>query len=154
MDFHRYRALTGSRLKFWTVPQGLKIHRTLTVLWNPELLLEAVWTVALWTQDPHRASSAKLGDAMQGLVIPKSRILDPEPGGGVLHTLSLTAPESGNRILDSGSCLIRQDCVCFSAGSGSKIQNPWAPHGVQRHMAWKPLSLASKSSKSNRDPRS
>ena len=82
MDFHRYRALTGSRLKFWTVPQGLKIHRTLTVLWNPELLLEAVWTVALWTQDPHRASSAKLGDAMQGLVIPKSRILDPEPGGG------------------------------------------------------------------------
>ena len=67
MDFHRYRALTGSRLKFWTVPQGLKIHRTLTVLWNPELLLEAVWTVALWTQDPHRASSAKLGDAMQGL---------------------------------------------------------------------------------------
>ena len=80
MDFHRYRALTGSRLKFWTVPQGLKIHRTLTVLWNPELLLEAVWTVALWTQDPHRASSAKLGDAIQGLVIPKSRILDPEPG--------------------------------------------------------------------------
>ena len=63
-DFHRYRALTGSRLKFWTVPQGLKIHRTLTVLWNPELLLEAVWTVALWTQDPHRASSAKLGDAI------------------------------------------------------------------------------------------
>ena len=26
MDFQPYRALIGSRLKFWTVPQGLKIH--------------------------------------------------------------------------------------------------------------------------------
>ena len=85
MDFHRYRALTGSRLKFWTVPQGLKIHRTLTVLWNPELLLEAVWTVALWTQDPHRASSAKLGDAMQGLVIPKFRTVGGVGGGSCIQ---------------------------------------------------------------------
>ena len=67
---------------------GLEDPRTLTVLWNPELLLEAVWTVALWTQDPHRASSAKLDDAIHGLVIPKSRILDPARGGGILHPRS------------------------------------------------------------------
>ena len=35
MDFHALQGPYGSRLKFWTVPQGLRPLRILAVFWNP-----------------------------------------------------------------------------------------------------------------------
>ena len=117
MDFQPYRALIGSRLKFWTVPQGLKIHGP----WPSSGILDCLRGSP--DRRPLEPGSMEwlikqsLAKPCRGLVIPRSRILDPESGGicvrdprsgiqkgggGVtLKTLGLRAPLRGER-LDSG----------------------------------------------------
>ena len=96
---------------------GLEDPRTLAVLWNPGLSEGQPGPSPSGTQIYGVAHQAKLGEAMQGLVIPRSRILDPESGGScvrdprsgiqkggggvTLKTLGLRAPLRGER-LDSG----------------------------------------------------
>ena len=78
MDFHPLQGPYGSRLKFWTMPQGLRPLRILAVFWNPGPALRTVWIVAVWTPDPGETHQAKLGEAGTGFSHPK--IQNPESG--------------------------------------------------------------------------
>ena len=93
MDFQAYRALNN-----WIWAQildcasGLEDPRTLAVLWNPGLSEGQPGPSPSGTRIYGVAHQAKLGEAMQGLVIPRSRILDPESGGSCVRD-----PRSGIR---------------------------------------------------------
>ena len=81
MDFHALQGPYGSRLKFWTVPQGLRpspdLARVFSLLESGPAL-RTVWTVAVWTPDPGETHQAKLGEAGTGFSHPK--IQNPESG--------------------------------------------------------------------------
>ena len=63
---------------------GLENPRTLAFLWNPGLLLGAVWTVAVWTLDPGEPHQAKLGEAYSRTGFSRLTIHNPGSriGGG------------------------------------------------------------------------
>ena len=70
--------------------------------------------------------------------------------GGVAHEEFWEVLQGRDWVLDSGSCQIWQEFVCFRS---VKLLDPESNHATRR-VACVQLPLASKSSKSRQDPRS
>ena len=170
MDFQAHRRLLVDLLGLSSnsvygasmgASQGLiEDPRTLAVHWNPGLSEGQPGPAPSGTRIYGVAHKAKLGEAMQGLYS-HPKIQNPrypgsggpcvrDPRSGIHGVTVKTLGEGRDWILDSGSCQIWQEFVCFRS---VKLLDPESNHATRR-VACVQLPLASKSSKSRQDPRS